>query len=74
MPWSSSDARAKTHFADTPELQSLWAAVANKTLEATCDEGRAIREANASCTFNGLRIAAADLAAMALGYLGRSRR
>ena len=47
MPWSSSDARAKTHFADTPELQSLWAEVANKVLEATGDEGRAIREANA---------------------------
>ena len=47
MPWSPSDARAKTHFADTPELQRLWAEVANKTLEATGDEGRAIREANA---------------------------
>jgi hypothetical protein len=47
MPWSPSDARAKTHFADTPELQRLWAEVANKTLEATDDEGRAIREANA---------------------------
>ena len=47
MPWSPSDAQAKTHNADTPELQRLWAEVANKTLEATGDEGRAIREANA---------------------------
>ena len=47
MPWSPSDAYAKTHFADTPELQSLWAAVENKTLDVTGDEGRAIREANA---------------------------
>jgi hypothetical protein len=47
MPWSPPDARAKTHFADTPELQRLWADVANKTLETTGDEGRAIREANA---------------------------
>jgi hypothetical protein len=47
MPWSSSDANAKTHLADTPVLQSLWAEIANKVLEATGDEGRAIREANA---------------------------
>ena len=46
MP-SAPDARAKTHFADTPAIQRLWAEVANKTLEATGDEGRAIREANA---------------------------
>jgi len=47
MPWQPSDAPAKTHYADTPKLQALWAAVANKTLEASGDEGRAIREANA---------------------------
>jgi hypothetical protein len=47
MPWSPSDATAKTRWADTPELQSLWAEIANQVLEATGDEGRAIREANA---------------------------
>jgi len=47
MPWQPSDAPAKTHFADTPDLQLLWAEVANKILATTGDEGRAIREANA---------------------------
>ena len=33
--------------ADNPELQELWARVANETLNRTGDEARAIREANA---------------------------
>ena len=47
MPWTSGDAEKHTHKAGTPELQELWARVANETLERTGDEARAIREANA---------------------------
>ena len=47
MPWTSDDAERHTHRADNPELQELWARVANETLERTGDEARAIREANA---------------------------
>ena len=47
MPWKSEDAERHTKKADTPALQRLWSEVANRVLEATGDEGRAIREANA---------------------------
>jgi hypothetical protein len=47
MPWTPQDAEKHTHKANTPELQHLWAKVANERLEKTQDEGRAIREANA---------------------------
>ncbi len=47
MPWTAEDAERHTHKADTPELQELWAKVANEALERLGDEGRAIREANA---------------------------
>ena len=47
MPWSPEDAERHTHKASTPELQELWAKVANECLERTGNEGRAIREANA---------------------------
>ena len=47
MPWTAEDAERHTHKAATPELQALWAQVANETLQRTGDEGRAIREANA---------------------------
>lgn len=47
MPWSPSDARAKTHKASTPKKQRQWRDVANGVLAKTNDEGRAIREANA---------------------------
>lgn len=47
MPWTPEDAERHTRKADTPELQRLWSEVANRVLEATGDEGRAIREANA---------------------------
>ena len=36
-----------TSKAATQQLRRLWAEVANKILEETGDEGRAIREANA---------------------------
>jgi hypothetical protein len=47
MPWTSDDAERHTHKAITPELKELWAKVANARLDATGDEARAIREANA---------------------------
>ena len=47
MPWTPDDAMRHTHKAATPELQRLWASIANDALERTGDEGRAIREANA---------------------------
>jgi hypothetical protein len=47
MPWTPNDAQRHTHKATTPELQELWAKVANDALERLEDEGRAIREANA---------------------------
>jgi hypothetical protein len=47
MPWTPNDAEGHTHKATTPELQELWAKVANEALERTGDEGRAVREANA---------------------------
>jgi hypothetical protein len=47
MPWTPDDAEKHTHKATTRALQELWAKVANKSLERTGDEGRAIREANA---------------------------
>lgn len=47
MPWIPDDAERHTRRADTPDLQRLWSEVANQVLEATGDEGRAIREANA---------------------------
>jgi len=47
MPWTAQDAERHTHKATTPELQQLWAKVANEALERLGDEGRAIREATA---------------------------
>jgi hypothetical protein len=47
MPWTSGDAQRHTHKATTPELQDLWAKVANEALQRLGDEGQAIREANA---------------------------
>jgi hypothetical protein len=47
MPWSPSDAQAKTKKADNPTAQRQWAEVANGVLAKTGDEGRAVREANA---------------------------
>jgi hypothetical protein len=47
MPWTANDAQRHTHKAKTPELQELWAKVANEALQRLGDEGQAIREANA---------------------------
>jgi hypothetical protein len=47
MPWTPNDALKHTHKADSKAKKKLWAEVANKVLEETGDEARAIREANA---------------------------
>jgi len=47
MPWTDDDAPSHTKKATSARLRRLWAEVANKVLEQTGDEGRAIREANA---------------------------
>ena len=46
MPWNAQDASAKTHKADSPKKKRQWAHVADRVLESTGDEGRAVREAN----------------------------
>lgn len=48
MPWGPQDAKRHTHLADTPSKQRQWAHVANGVLKETGDEGRAVREANAT--------------------------
>jgi hypothetical protein len=47
MPWSPSEARAKTHLADTPRRQRMWVHVANGELERHGDDAVAIEAANA---------------------------
>jgi uncharacterized protein YdaT len=47
MPWTAEDAPSHTKKAATAKTKHLWAEIANKVLEDTGDEGRAIREANA---------------------------
>jgi hypothetical protein len=47
MPWTAKDGpKRHTKAANTPAKQRQWADVANKELEKTGDEGRAIRVAN----------------------------
>ena len=47
MPWGkNSDARRKTHKADTAKKQRQWRHVANSELKRTGDDSRAIRAAN----------------------------
>jgi hypothetical protein len=46
MPWTEDDARAKNHHIKTDKQARQWVHVANRVLEETGDEGRAIREAN----------------------------
>ena len=48
MPWNPSDAERHTKKANTPAKKKQFSAVANKVLEDTGDEGRAIRIANAA--------------------------
>jgi len=58
MPWQASDAIGHTKKADTPAKQKKWAEIANKVLEESGDEGKAIEVANnaiaqRSADFNG---------------------
>lgn len=55
MPWSPSDAKAKTKRANTPKKQRQWAHVADAVLAKTGNEGRAVREANAVVRHSGGR-------------------
>jgi len=55
MPWSSKDAKHHTKKANTPKKKRQFAKVANKVLEETGDEGRAIRTANAAVARNRSR-------------------
>lgn len=49
MPWSPSDGPSRhTKKADTPGAKKQWAAVANKVLADSGDDGKAIRIANAA--------------------------
>ena len=47
MPWVAGDAEAHTKRANTPQLQELWAKVANERLAAGDSDAEAIRKANA---------------------------
>lgn len=57
MPWRPEDAPRHTKKADTIELSELWSEVANKVLEETGDEGRAVRTANAVVARNRAKAA-----------------
>jgi uncharacterized protein YdaT len=48
MPWTADDASRHTKKADDPKRRRMWADIANSVLAETGDEGRAIREANAT--------------------------
>ena len=47
MPWTASQAHAKTHKASTKAKRKKWVRVANSILKQSGDEGKAIRIANA---------------------------
>jgi hypothetical protein len=46
MPWSASDASAKTHKAKSPKKKRMWAKIANSALSRGEPEGTAIKMAN----------------------------
>lgn len=52
-PWTSRSARKHTHKANTPAKKHKFAAVSNKVLAESGDEGKAIRIANAAVKKNG---------------------
>lgn len=53
MPWKPKDASKNTKKADTPSEQKQWAKVANKVLQSTGDDAKAVRIANASIKKKG---------------------
>jgi len=48
MPWTSADAWRHTKLATTEARRDLWASTANRILETTGDEGKAVRIANSA--------------------------
>jgi hypothetical protein len=48
MPWTTQDVIHHNRKAVTPKLKRLWQATANKVLDETGNEGKAIRIANAA--------------------------
>jgi len=48
MPWKSKDATRFTKKAKSPVAKKQFAAVANKVLQESGDEGKAVRIANAA--------------------------
>lgn len=48
MPWTARDATKHTKKADTTAKRKQWAAVANKVLRETGNDGQAIRAANSA--------------------------
>lgn len=46
MPWSPKEASAKTSKANTPAKRKQWAEVANKVLQETGDDAKAITVAS----------------------------
>lgn len=48
MPWTLADVNRHNRKANTPKKRRMWAAVANKTLEKTESDQRAIIAANAT--------------------------
>ena len=46
MPWTPEDAARHDKKARTPKEKRRWSDVADSVLQATGDEGRAVREAN----------------------------
>lgn len=48
MPWQPKDAQRHTRKANTPAKQKQWSKVADKVLNDSKDEGKAVRIANAA--------------------------
>jgi hypothetical protein len=59
MPWRPEHAPRHTKKADSDELCRMWSEVANKVLQETGDEGRAVRTANAVVARNRAKSLAA---------------
>ena len=53
MPWKMSDASRHTKAAKTPAKEKQWSTVANKVLQTSGDEGKAVRIANAAVKKRG---------------------
>ncbi|MGH9735438.1 MAG: hypothetical protein ACRD8A_12720 [Candidatus Acidiferrales bacterium] len=54
MPWVPSDAQRHTKKARSSVAQRQWAHVADRVLQSTGDEARAVREANGAVKKRGI--------------------